>query len=396
MQTTDCVKDVWILRSIPAPAVVDHAQAEEAPRRLRLTSRVAESFFWMGRYAERAEVTTRMLRIVQMQSWPLAESSVAKQRQPLWAAMAVSSGHAADFFINPEGDTITAREVPFYFLLDRRNGGSVLSYLFSCRQNAENIREHFPPEVWSVLNHLYLEVALYADQSTDEQFRLGLEDRSLHHDILTQLDELTGALEKHMLHNDAWHFWQLGVNAERSLKTIQTLKEVFAPEVNGEPKIDPVSGTNLDLLLQMLAGQYAYRSLYHARPVAARVARLLLQDTEFPRSALFCLENMRRALTATLGDRPAKGSDTPLKHCSRVITEVNFLDIANYFTRAIDSGSTSADDDDLSEMPTAEFPQKLSELIDLLLDFNVLVSDHYLDHQVMFREPELFDLTSPR
>ncbi len=52
-------------------------------------------------------------------------------------------------------------------------------------------------------------------------------------DILTQLDELTGALEKHMLHNDAWHFWQLGVYAERSLMTIQTLKQVLAPEVDG-------------------------------------------------------------------------------------------------------------------------------------------------------------------
>jgi uncharacterized alpha-E superfamily protein len=291
---------------------------------------------------------------------------------------------------------VQPREVPFYFLLDRRNGGSVLSYLFSCRQNAENIREHFPPEVWSVLNHLYLEIALHADQSASERVRMVLEDRTLHQEILTQLDELTGALEKHMLHNDAWHFWQLGVYAERSFMTIQTLKQVLAPEVGGVSMIGPVSSTNLDLLLQMLAGQYAYRSLYHARPVAARVARLLLQDQDFPRSALFCLEGMRRALTATLGDRPAKGSDTPLKHCGRVITELNFIDMATYFPPASGNGSASSGDDDLSDMPTPDFPRKLSELTELLLDFNVLISDHYLDHQVMFREQELFDLTHSR
>ena len=391
--STDRVKDVWILRSSPATAEVVHAQAEEAPKRLRLTSRVAESLFWMGRYAERAEATTRALRIVQMQAWPLTESATARHRRPLWAAMAAISGHAADFFVKPSREAVKPREVPFYFLLDRRNGGSVLSYLQSCRQNAENIREHFPPEVWSVLNHLYLEVALHADQSVTERVRQVLEDRTLHHDILTQLDELTGALEKHMLHNDAWHFWQLGVYAERGLMTIQTLKQVLAPEVGGVSMIGPVSSTNLDLLLQMLAGQYAYRSLYHARPVAARVARLLLQDQEFPRSALFCLEGMRRALTATLGDRPAKGSDTPLKHCGRIITELNFIDMANYFPLAGETGAAAAGDDDLSDMPTPEFPAKLGELTELLLDFNVLISDHYLDHQVMFREPELFDLT---
>jgi len=54
------------------------------------------------------------------------------------------------------------------------------------------------------------------------------------------------------------------------------------------------------------------------------------------------------------------------------------------------------DEDELAEMPTSEFPHKLTELTDLLLDFNVLISDHYLDHQVMFREPELFDLASTR
>jgi uncharacterized alpha-E superfamily protein len=283
--------------------------------------------------------------------------------------------------------------VPYYFLLDQKHAGSVISYLHSCRQNAENIREHFPPEVWSVLNRLYLQVALHADQSSTEQVQMVLEDRSLHQDIITQLDELTGALEKHMLHNDAWHFWQRGVYAERSLMTLMTLQQVLAPEIGGVSRMAPVSSTSLDLLLQMLAGQYAYRSLYHARPAAPLVAKLLLQDQEFPRSAFFCLQGMRHALTATLGDRPAKGADAPLKHCSQIITELNFIDMTTYFPRRNESRTA---DDDLADMPTPEFPQKLDEIIELILDFNVLISDHYLDHQVVFREPELFDLGTGR
>ncbi len=391
-QSMDRIKDVWILRGSPAPTVEVHAQAEESPKRLRLTSRVAESLFWMGRYAERAEVTTRCLRIVQMQPWPLLDSPTARLRQPLWAAMAGITGHVPDFFLKTRRNPVTAQEVPYYFLLDRTHAGSVLSCLNSCRQNAENIREHFPPEVWSVLNRLYLEITVHADQKPDDAVKGIMEDLSLHQDIIRQLDELTGTLEKHMLHNDAWHFWQLGVYAERSLMTITALREVLSPEVNGTPKIGPVSSSNLDLLLQMLAGQYAYRSLYHARPVAARVARLLLQDQEFARSALFCLEGMRRALTATMGDRPGKGGDTPLTHCSKIITELLGIDMETYFP----PGRNNAEEDDLSDMPTPEFPQKLAQLDDLLLDFNVLVSDHYLDHQVVFREPELFDLSNPR
>jgi len=396
VQMTDQIKDVWILRGASTPSISVHAQAEEAPSRLRLTSRVAESLFWMGRYVERAELTARLLRIVQVQPWPMLDSIAARQRQSLWAAMAAVSGHAADFFLQQGPHAVTSQEIPFYLMLDREHAGSVISCLRSCRQNAENIREHFPPEVWSVLNRLYLQIALHADQASTEQVRMVLEDRSLHQEVITQLDELTGALEKHMLHNDAWHFWQLGVYAERSLMTILTLKEVLAPEIGGSTFIGPVSSVNLDLLLQMLAGQYAYRSLYHARPVAARVARLLLQDQEFPRSALFCLQNMRHALTSTLGDRPAKGADAPVMHCSRLITELNFIDIATYFPRGGENGSTLTSEDDLADMPTPEFPRKLTELTEMLLDFNVLISDHYLDHQVILREPELFDLSTPR
>jgi uncharacterized alpha-E superfamily protein len=391
VQTTDQIKDVWILRHASVPEISIFSRVEEAPRRLRLTSRVAESLFWMGRYAERAEAKTRVLGIVQGQPAPGSSNLNAPQRERLWAAFAEISGLDADFFVKPSKERPKTREVPFHFLLDTKNRGSVVDHLRRCRQNAENIREHFPPEVWSVLNRLYLELSLQSEQAETDEVRTKLEDRSLHQEIITQLDELTGALEKHMLHDDAWHFWQLGVHAERSVMTILVLQQVLAPE--GQPG-EGASSANLDLLLQMIAGQYAYRSLFHARPVAARVAQLLLQDRDFPRSALFCLERMELSLRATLGERPTKGAEAPLRHCERVITELNYIDMPSYFPRSPEAGRSG--DESLSEAPAAEFSEKLSEITKWLLEFNVLISDHYLDHQGVIREPELFDLNSMR
>ncbi len=384
MQAGERIKDVWILRPSNAQAVTIFTRPGEEPRRLRLTSRVAESFFWMGRYAERAEVVTRTLRIMQLVAWPRRQTARSRQRQPLWAAMARISGHKPDFFLQ---NTIAQEsDLPFYFLLDREHTRSVLSSLQGWRQNAENIREHFPPEVWSVLNRLYLQVAVQAEDGESPAVRQAMEDRSLHQEILTQLDELTGALEKHMLHNDAWHFWQLGVYAERSLMTLLALQQVVSRD---SEQADLGGASNLDLLLQMLAGQYAYRSLYHARPVAARTAALLLQDEVFPRSTLFCLQRMRRALAATLGEHFGRGADTPLKHCSRVIAGLNEISIDSYFRRG---GAGQEARDELSNIPTPDFSAKLEEMIDLLHEGNSLISDHYLNHQVAIREPELFDL----
>ena len=384
MQASERLKDVWILRPLKASVAGVFTRPGEEPRRLRLTSRVAESFFWMGRYAERAEVVTRTLRIMQLVAWPRRQTSRARQRQPLWAAMARISGLKPDFFLQ---NTIAREEdLPFYFLLNREHPRSVLSSLQGWRQNAENIREHFPPEVWSVLNRLYLQVALQAEDAETKSVRQALEDRSLHQEILTQLDELTGALEKHMLHNDAWHFWQLGVYAERSLMTLLALQQVVSRD--GDPA-DLAGTSNLDFLLQMLAGQYAYRSLYHERPVAARTAALLLQDEVFPRSALFCLHRMRRALAATLGENFGRGADTPLKHYSRVIAELSGIAIDSYFRppREVEIA-----EEGLSDIPRPEFSVKLEEMIDLVHEGNSLISDHYLNHQVTIREPELFDL----
>ena len=389
MQASDRLKDVWVLRQGSEPSFSLYSRIDEAPKRLRLTSRVAEAFFWMGRYAERAEVTTRTLRVVQIQAWPTGDSAVARQRQPFWAALATITGHRPDFFLNDSRKVLGAWELPFYFLLDRNQPKSVLSSLQGWRQNAENIREHFPPEVWSVLNRLYLQVALHAEEAATDAVRDALEDRSLHQEILTQLDELTGALEKHMLHNDAWHFWQLGVYAERSLMTLQSLRQVIS---SGARESEPAGTSNLDLLLQMLAGQYAYRSLYHARPVAARTAQLLLQDDVFPRSALYCLQHMQRALALTLGDSPAKGADTPLKHCGHIIRELTEVDVAAYFPRPAVS-TPGLGDEEFAHAPTREFSAKLEELVSLIHEFSGLISDHYLNHQVVIREPELFDLS---
>jgi uncharacterized circularly permuted ATP-grasp superfamily protein/uncharacterized alpha-E superfamily protein len=388
VQTTDRLKDVWILRRPYSPEISVYTSVEEEARRLRLTSRVAESVFWMGRYAERAEATARCLRIVQMQPPPLSAGATSRAR--LWAALAEINGLSADFFVKPSKELARAKDVPFYFLLDRKNRGSVIEFIRRCRQNAEGVREHVPPEVSSVLNRLYFQLVQYADHAEDDEVRARLEDRSLHQEVISQLDELSGALEKHMLHDDAWHFWQLGVYAERSLMTILILQQVLAPEE--ETRADAASSASLDLLLQMVAGQYAYRSLFHARPVAPRAARLLLQDVDFPRSALYCLTRMERTLATTMGDRPAKGAEAPLRHCERVIAELNLMDVAGYFA----PDEPALGEENISHAPAPEFSLKLTELTDLLLDFNVLISDHYLDHQGVIREPELFDLHAMR
>ena len=394
-------KDTWILRAprtepdAPAPDAVADVPASFAPPRgegrMPLGSRTAESLYWIGRYAERAEATTRILRVVQQLRLE-GISRDPRSWEPLWDALASATGHSPRFFKRPT----LQKPLPLaqYILLEDDNYASALSCLQRCRRNAQSIREALPPEVWTVLNGLYLDLAASAEQQSTPLVLERLQSLALQDELLTRLDELSGSVEKHMLHNDAWHFWQIGRHLERALFTTLTMRQVFLKRSDegkggsgngGHGRQAAYGGTteddNLDALLRMLAGQYAYRSSYQARPIPSQVARLLIQDGEFPRSIVFCLESILESLQRTFGERPSR-TDTPLHYCHHLLSELMFADIPSYFP----SEAPSADLEPAQRAARARqrsraFAERLHEITHRLFNLGTQVSDHYLNHQ---------------
>jgi len=233
-----------------------------------------------------------------------------------------------------------------------------------------------------VMNSLYLDLSAAAEQKTSTAVLRRLQSFALQDEILTRLDELSGSVEKHMLHNDAWHFWQIGRHLERSLFTVLTMRQVFLKRsderLGGTSSATPFAeDDNLDALLRMLAGQYAYRSSYHTRPIAAQVARLLIQDEEFPRSIVFGLESIRRALESAFGEKKLHG-DTPLHYCRHLLSELMFADVASYFPAVGTGDETPAL---RARQRSRAFADWLQEIINRLFNLGTQISDHYLNHQ---------------
>ncbi|MDE1171321.1 MAG: circularly permuted type 2 ATP-grasp protein [Verrucomicrobium sp.] len=367
-------KDTWILRGPRREEGT--AETEEASShdngRLPLGSRTAESLYWIGRYAERAEGTVRLLRVVQQLRLEGAAFQDSRAWQPLWDALASATGHSSRFFKKP------ALQEPVklaqYILLDGDNPSSALSCLRRVRRNAQQVREALPPEVWAVLNGLYLKLAAAAEKGKAPELVERLQSMSLQDEVLTGLDELSGSVEKHMLHNDAWHFWQIGRFLERALFTALTMRQVFLKRSNERAAAGRAAlaeDDNLDALLRMLAGQYAYRSSYHTRPVGRQVARLLVQDAEFPRSLVFALEAIQEALRATFGARKVDPG-TPLHYCSHLLSELNFADIAGFFPATAEERGRGRG---------KGLPEWMDGVVERLLELGTQVSDHYLNHQ---------------
>lgn len=364
------IKDTWILRgAADAPPVEAPIIVASPQRRLRLGSRIADSLFWMGRYKARAENTTRILRVLQQVQLENPALQRAQAWAPLWEALARATGHSTNFF--KTSPLHRQQSVSQYILLDRKNPASVLNNVARLRENARVTRESVPPEVWAVINRLWqtLDTAAAAPLHDDQ----GLPQiQDLEQRVLDEVDTLSGCAAKNMLRDDAWHFWTLGRNVERTLTATLVTRQVLLKRAD-EATAASAADTNFDALLRMLACQYAYRSLFQTRPTPQNVVALVLQDAALPRSVLHCLEAIRDSLERVNGpETRRRDAPSPLRTCAQLSGEVEFTDLNSLF---------SPTGDPTEQTKPLFLDAWLEDLATRLQRLATEISDHHLYHQ---------------
>jgi uncharacterized circularly permuted ATP-grasp superfamily protein/uncharacterized alpha-E superfamily protein len=363
------LKDTWVLRGPADEQPAPSAALVSPTRRLRLGSRTAESLYWMGRYAERAENTTRIFKVLQQIQLEDQAVQTAQAWAPLWEALARATGHATHFF--KRARRRDGRNLARYILLDRANPSSVASCVARCRDNAQAVRESIPPEVWVIINRLHQIVEEGAGPGGEDSKGAPDPNRVLElvEQVLNQLDALAGSASKSSLRDDGWHFWSMGVNLDRAATTVLVLRQAFLKRA-GERERAQFLDANLDALLRMLSCLYAYRSLYQARPTPQNVASLLLQDPQLPRSLLYCLERFSESLTTVFGSGQREEKTSPRRVCDQLKAEVAFIDL----TGVLAAGKGGK---------PGPLPRWLDEVAGRLNGMSTAVADHYLYHQAI-------------
>lgn len=364
------IKDTWILGR-------DGADRKDAPlilgssqRRLRLSSRIAENLYWMGRHKSRAENTTRILKV--LQQIQLEDQSMRNLRSwaPLWEALARATGHATHFF--KRSSHVRKQSVSQYILLEPDNPSSVLSSIRNLRANARASRESIPPELWSIINKLYQNLLDARGQQWFDQTEWP-QLRALEDDVLLQLDALTGAAANDMLRDDGAHFWNMGDAMERAINTLLVTRQVFMRRQSNGSQIPQRDESNLDALLRILGCQYAYRSLFQTRPLFQNVARMIFQDRQLGKSVLSCLAGIRDSLEDVFGHQAGRIESPhelpPLRLCAHLIGEIEYTDFTPFF-----------------EEPRTAHPKRFRPWLDgvarKLDQLAVSIGDHYLHHQL--------------
>ena len=257
-------KDTWVDIENEASIHAGSAFAIELQRtHLDLTSRVADNLFWLGRYADRAEFTARIVRCA-LENY---------SEEPGWVEQADvlplldTLHHFGQLFAARSGEQLDhslCRQ-----MADRSRSGSLVSILLNLRGLAAAARDQISNDTWRILNILSEDIAFPENLSASEA--------ALHlNNVILALSAFHGLFNEIMPHGHAWRFVDLGRRIERGMYLARLVAEILHEEP--EPRLGPY-----ELLLETLDALVNYRQK-HATLRAASVLDLVLCDESNPRS----------------------------------------------------------------------------------------------------------------
>lgn len=267
-----------------------------------MLSRVADSLYWMSRYLERAEYTSRVMGV---HLNLMLEHDLGSGGRRWWrVAAALGSQDKRD------GEDFAAAEN--YAL------SQIVNSIGAARENARQVREQISSEMWEEINRLFHESKRIG---TPERFRSQPFD--LVHTACESAHLFQGITDSTMLHGEGWQFIQAGKFIERVQHTARMIDAHF--EEFYRPGIDASAAEHMEWLglLRSCTAFEAYCKVYTADLKPERVAEFLLLNAEFPHSVRYGVDRLGRALDA-INQATGRKSDRLAKQAGRLAASLSY------------------------------------------------------------------------
>jgi uncharacterized circularly permuted ATP-grasp superfamily protein len=263
-------KDTWVLASEPEPLSAFWLQSGPAVAGIdpmaSIPSGAAESLWWLGRYAERAEALTRLTRAM------------------------IDRTNEFGNHTNPAG---TACVDALAAALARLGGGVGVSFiaqpLRAMLDNAYAVRDQLSRDTWLVLGPLE-SVVVELERSPDQS---GEQSQAALQQVIQSLLALGGLGVESMVRDLGWRFMDAGRRLERSLQLLSLLANTVE-----QARGNAVDSLLLESLLSAAESIITYRFRYRSHAQLETVLDLLLLDYGNPRSLAFQLRLLTEDLEA--------------------------------------------------------------------------------------------------
>ena len=297
-----------------------------------MLSRTADCLYWMARYTERAENTARMLDVShQTALLPQPEQFLEQS----WKKLLTISKLEDDF--SKKYDIINRHNVLDFMIYENTNPSSIVSCLYSARENARVIRGRITSEVWETQNTTWLEL----------QTILVNRERSDHSRFLEWVKHrchlVRGVIQGTMLKNEALYFLGIGTLIERADNTARILETKYEIQENVKPvqknKGAEEEGSdsffnfyNWASLLRSVSGFEIYRQIYSDQITPKQVAELLIFNPQMPRSLVSCVNELI-PLMAAVRNQDSKEIERLL---GKLKASLEYSDIDEVFSQGLE------------------------------------------------------------
>lgn len=357
-------KDTWVIASEPersgqVDVAAEAAQTPTDAQLISLPSRVVENLFWMGRYAERAEASLRILRTVFMMLNGEEPISTVSRRHLLETVTGVTATLPGfkdcppELLASPEKELLLVAK-------DAGRAGSVHFSLNAMLRSADESKELLSSDTLRVINDIRdaldnLDTTLVGGLNAAPEEALD--------PLVTALMALAGLAQESMVRGIGWQFMEIGRRIERAMQTVCIMDHLLTPV---ESEVD--QKTLMEALLLSVEALISYRRRYRARMGISQALELVMMDISNPRSLLYQLDQLQKQI-ATL---PRARKSIELSPEERTVLACETRVRLSLITEVAE-----AEDDERPKLQAL-----LKEIQELLATLSIDISDKYFDHRV--------------
>ncbi|HEV2693285.1 MAG TPA: circularly permuted type 2 ATP-grasp protein, partial [Verrucomicrobiae bacterium] len=286
MQGGGSSKDTWVISETPVDEMsllhVSGANVELRRTGNNLPSRLADNFFWLGRYSERADATARLLRSALLRFNP----ERAGGGQPLVAPLLETletQGQLPGISLKPElrqnAEAFEAELLAAIF--DESRAGSLRNTADQLQRLATLVRDRTSNDMWHVLSQLNDRLAKPANSLVV----LAGDAAGVLNETLLGLAAFHGLARENMTRAQAWRFLDMGLRIERTVYLCTLLDATLRSPDAENPSV-------LEAVLEVVDSSITFRSRYTLLPSVPAVFDLVLLDDKNPRSILFQIKQL--------------------------------------------------------------------------------------------------------
>ncbi len=346
-----------------------------APMQL-VTSRVAESFYWTGRYLERARNLAGMIGVIEALETEELNPTERMLYRPVWNRM-----------LPPlEGEGASRRNISnadgrYRLTLDPNERGSVVNLVQRVTWNGESVLECLSMEAWGTLSRLQARFArTRLRRNLSDAERAGMTRKMCDH-ATDMVAQFFGTAEMTMISDGGWTFCKIGREVERAVTTANAVASMVRSLVRTcGPGKEHARELQLSAFLRLLASRDVYRRVYQMRVETGAMLRMFFQNEVAPRSVARCLAECRRMLEESQGESQAALERTAAA-IADLHSEVVQTDWEALVAREIESPK--------EPVPVAEsvLVRRVDSALERTLSIHELVADGFLNHQIHMGDP---------